>query len=79
MPKYEVVKDAYIDDTYYTPGAKIEYDGWPGSNLKPLDAAAEKNAARWAELKELRKKDPKAKIPRSPAEDKPEPKKSADK
>lgn len=56
MPKYEVTKDSYLDqpdarsDTgvapkYFKVGAKVNYDGWPGSSLEPIDAEAKRRAA----------------------------------
>jgi hypothetical protein len=41
MPKYEVLAKSFIDGKVHEEGAVIEYDGFPGSNLKPLDKAAE--------------------------------------
>lgn len=60
MPKYEVIKDSYLDqpdkrsETGYAPryikaGAKISYDGWPGAGLEPLDAEAKRRCAIVAE------------------------------
>lgn len=51
MPKYEVLKDSYLNladersdngiaPRYCRTGEKVDYDGVPGSSLKPLDAKA---------------------------------------
>jgi hypothetical protein len=60
MPRYEVLRTSYIDQPdsrdprgfapkLLKPGAKIEWDGWPGTSLKPLDAEAERRCAIMAE------------------------------
>jgi hypothetical protein len=53
MPKYELLKPAYLDqpdarsDSGVAPklfkaGAKVNYDGWPGAGMIPLDAEAKR-------------------------------------
>lgn len=42
MPKYLVLAQSFIGNTLVEGGTEIEYDGVPGANLEPLDAAAEK-------------------------------------
>lgn len=79
MAKYETLAEHYIDDELIPAGRQIEYPGWPGTKLKPLDKEAEKNAARWEELKAKKKADPKFALPRSPKEDVEAPKAEAEK
>jgi hypothetical protein len=38
MARYEVLELSFINDTLVQPGTIIEYDGKPGSQLKPIDA-----------------------------------------
>lgn len=40
MPKYRVTERSYINLTMYEEGATVDFDGVPGPNLEPLDAAA---------------------------------------
>ncbi|GAN88048.1 hypothetical protein LU298_11455 [Komagataeibacter intermedius] len=47
MAKYKVLTKSYIGGKVEEPGAIIQYDGNPGSNLEPLDAAAEKKMAEY--------------------------------
>lgn len=62
MPKYEVLKDCYLDqpdsrsETGTAPkyfkgglGTKISYEGWPNASLEPVDAEAERRAKAVAE------------------------------
>lgn len=42
MPRYRVLATSYIGDRLCEPGQEVDYDGLPGSNLEPLDKAAEK-------------------------------------
>lgn len=49
MPRFQVIKKSFIDGIYHNPDeAKepifIEFDGIPGSNLKPADDRAKKFA-----------------------------------
>ena len=41
MARYRVKELSYIHDRLYEAGAEIEYDGQPGTNLEPIDKAAE--------------------------------------
>lgn len=56
MPKYEVVERSFIDGRVFMPGDKIDFDGVPARNLKPLD---EKGKAAQGKLKETVAKDAK--------------------
>lgn len=69
MPKYEVLKDSYLDlpdersetgkaPRYVKPGTKISYDGWPGASLEPLDAEAKRRAEIVAQYRKDGKKLP---------------------
>jgi hypothetical protein len=40
MPRYRVLEKSFIIDRIVEAGEEVEYDGWPGHNLEPLDAAA---------------------------------------
>lgn len=42
MPRYRVLEQSFIGDRLWQPAEEIDYDGLPGSNLLPLDAAARK-------------------------------------
>jgi hypothetical protein len=42
MPRYRVLEASFIGDRLWQPTEEIDYDGLPGSNLLPLDAAARK-------------------------------------
>jgi hypothetical protein len=53
MPRYRVNTKSFIANNLVEEGAEIEYDGIPGSNLDPLDKAAE-NAIRAARTKQPR-------------------------
>lgn len=36
MPRYRVLTKSFINNTIHEEGAVIDYDGKPGSNLKPV-------------------------------------------
>jgi len=41
MPRYKVVDaPTYIDNNMRQPGEEVEYSGWPGSTLEPIDDEA---------------------------------------
>lgn len=40
MPKFEVLEKSFIEDRIYEAGSTVEYSGFVGENLKPLDDAA---------------------------------------
>lgn len=40
VPEYELTESAYIDDTLYSAGQKIKYEGQPGYHMEPVNAAA---------------------------------------
>jgi hypothetical protein len=40
MPRYRVLEKSFIIDRIVEAGEEVEYGGWPGHNLEPLDAAA---------------------------------------
>lgn len=42
MPRYRVNTRSFIGEHLLEAGAEVEYDGVPGTNLDPLDAAAKK-------------------------------------
>lgn len=42
MPKYKVIGSFYYDMRLFNDGETVDYDGEPGDNLAPLDAAARK-------------------------------------
>lgn len=42
MPDYRVTKTSLFEGRMTYPGSIVSYDGLPGSNLEPLDAAGEK-------------------------------------
>ena len=44
MPRYRVLELSYIGDRLQEAESEFDYDGLPGSNLLPLDAAARKAA-----------------------------------
>lgn len=44
MPRYRVLELSYIGDRLQEAESELDYDGLPGSNLLPLDAAARKAA-----------------------------------
>lgn len=44
MPRYRVLEQSFIGDRLWQPEEEIEYEGFPGGNLLPLDAAARKAA-----------------------------------
>jgi hypothetical protein len=44
MPRYRVLELSFINDCLREAEEEVEYDGLPGSNLQPLDAAARKAA-----------------------------------
>ncbi|HEX9446803.1 MAG TPA: hypothetical protein VF920_02450 [Dongiaceae bacterium] len=44
MPRYRVLELSFIGDRLREPDEEIDFDGLPGSNLLPLDAAARKAA-----------------------------------
>lgn len=44
MPRYRVLELSYIGDRLQEADIELDYDGLPGSNLMPLDAAARKAA-----------------------------------
>lgn len=67
--QYKVTKESYIGDEIVKVDAIVTYAGWPGSNLDPANAEAERIAERYAELKAAVKADPKLAIPKSPEED----------
>jgi len=45
MAKYEVLSLSFIDNRLVQPGDTIDFDGEPGTNLKPIDKAAQKAVA----------------------------------
>lgn len=47
MPQYRVTKPSQIGGSLVAVGTTVEYDGLPGSNLEPTDAAGEKRKAEW--------------------------------
>ncbi|GAB6966351.1 hypothetical protein JCM25156A_03880 [Komagataeibacter kakiaceti JCM 25156] len=50
MAKYKVLTRSYIGGKIREAGEVIEYGGNPGSNLEPMDAAAEKKRAEYQKL-----------------------------
>jgi hypothetical protein len=44
MPKFRVLEKSFIDNSIAEEGKIVEYDGVPGKNLEPVDAAGEKLA-----------------------------------
>jgi hypothetical protein len=40
MPRYQLTGRTYINDSLREPGEIVEYGGWPGSSLEPLDDTA---------------------------------------
>ena len=44
MPRYRLLDMSFIGDRLWQPEEEIDYDGLPGGNLLPLDAAARKAA-----------------------------------
>ncbi len=50
MAKYKVLTRSYIGGKVEEPGAIIQYDGNPSSNLEPQDDAAKKKAAEYQKL-----------------------------
>jgi hypothetical protein len=44
MPRYRVLELSFINDRLREVDEEVDYDGLPGSNLQPLDAAARKAA-----------------------------------
>jgi hypothetical protein len=39
-PRYECIKDSFIDNAFLPTGSEVVYLGMPGSNLKPLNDEA---------------------------------------
>ncbi|HVJ40143.1 MAG TPA: hypothetical protein VM639_01550 [Dongiaceae bacterium] len=54
MPRYRILELSYIGDRLQETDVEIDYDGLPGSNLLPLDAAARKAAKAASALSTLR-------------------------
>ena len=44
MPRYQVLTLSFIDGKLYNEGDEVDFNGVPGSNLKPVDGAAQKAA-----------------------------------
>jgi hypothetical protein len=44
MAKFLVKEQSFIDNKVVEAGAEIEYDGFPGPNLEPIDPEAKKLA-----------------------------------
>lgn len=42
MPKYRVTKRSFIANVLVEEGAIVDFEGKPGDNLEPLDAAGQK-------------------------------------
>ena len=42
MPRYRVLEQSFIGDRLWQPEEELDFDGLPGANLYPLDAAARK-------------------------------------
>jgi hypothetical protein len=42
MPRYRILEQSFIGDRLWQPDEEIDFDGVPGANLHPLDAAARK-------------------------------------
>lgn len=69
MPKYEVIKDSYIDQPdpqdkrgvsprIVRKGQQVSFLGWPGTSLEPIDAEAKRRAGIVEEYRKLGKKLP---------------------
>lgn len=54
MPRYRVLEKSFLNNRIHEEGAEVEFDGNPGSNLEPLDAAARKAVAEYAAAKKAR-------------------------
>lgn len=46
MPRYRVNTRSFINDMLIEEGGEVEYNGIPGSNLDPIDAAAKRAKAK---------------------------------
>lgn len=40
MPRYKLTARTYINGSLGEPGGIVDYGGWPGSTLEPVDATA---------------------------------------
>lgn len=44
MARFRVLQQSFIDNKIVEEGTEIEFDGFPGPNLEPIDAKAKKLA-----------------------------------
>ncbi len=51
MPRYQLTARTYINSSLGEPGDIVEYDGWPGSSLEPLDDIAKATKAFYDEAR----------------------------
>ena len=55
MPRYRVVDmPTFIDNTMRQPGEEVEYAGWPGSTLEPVDEVSQQIKTYYDKHKGLR-------------------------
>lgn len=63
MARYKITDTTCIGGSLQTSGAEVDYAGWPGSTLDPLDDEAREIKARYDEAREAG-----SNLPKSPAD-----------